>query len=253
MNGKPNGHLHLGEADHSAASPDTPASYYFGEGDARPPGPEELEARLHTVAGGVVERVAREARRGRMARMFGRLADFVGGGWVGMHDGVHDAGPRHGGDDCGGTQLTRQSEKFPRYRQRLDSTGKLFRGALFVDDPDFDVFDHIRVRRLPEPAGKAELDALVGDFIAEPWDLSRPLWDMILVENYHDDDGAVCAVVARGCVSAGLRSTFLELTVHLMQSPHTSRWTGLCDQSALHDILLRRPARDDGRCGEQAP
>ncbi|KAI9063841.1 hypothetical protein FKP32DRAFT_1592077 [Trametes sanguinea] len=97
-----------------------------------------------------------------------------------------------------GQQLTRQSEKFPRYRQRLDSTGKLFRGALFVDDPDFDVFDHIRVRRLPEPAGKAELDALVGDFIAEPWDLSRPLWDMILVENYHDDDGAVCAVVARG-------------------------------------------------------
>ena len=31
----------------------------------------------------------------------------------------------------------------------------------FVDDPDFNVLNHIHVRRLPEPAGKRELDALV--------------------------------------------------------------------------------------------
>ena len=37
----------------------------------------------------------------------------------------------------------------------------------------------------------------VGEFIAEDWDLSRPLWDTLLVENYHDENG-VCAVVAKG-------------------------------------------------------
>lgn len=58
-------------------------------------------------------------------------------------------------------QLARQAEKFPRYRQILENVGQLFRGPSFVDDPDFNVLNHIHVRRLPEPAGKRELDALV--------------------------------------------------------------------------------------------
>ena len=37
----------------------------------------------------------------------------------------------------------------------------------------------------------------VGEFVAQEWDLSRPLWDTIIVENYRDEDG-VCAVIARG-------------------------------------------------------
>ena len=37
----------------------------------------------------------------------------------------------------------------------------------------------------------------VGEFVAQEWDLSRPLWDTIIVENYKDEDG-VCAVIARG-------------------------------------------------------
>ncbi len=60
-------------------------------------------------------------------------------------------------------QLTKQGEKFPRYRQRLEGTGRLLHGATFVDDPDFNILDHIRVKSLPEPAGKRELDALVCD------------------------------------------------------------------------------------------
>ena len=59
-------------------------------------------------------------------------------------------------------QCTRQGEKFPRYRQKLESVGRLLHGAVFVDDPDYNVMNHIHVRRLPEPAGKKELDALVG-------------------------------------------------------------------------------------------
>lgn len=58
-------------------------------------------------------------------------------------------------------QLTKQGEKFPRYRQRLEGTGRLLHGATFVDDPDFNILDHIRVKTLPEPAGKRELEALV--------------------------------------------------------------------------------------------
>lgn len=38
----------------------------------------------------------------------------------------------------------------------------------------------------------------MGKFIAQEWDLTKPLWEMILVENYHDSDGAECAIITRG-------------------------------------------------------
>jgi len=38
----------------------------------------------------------------------------------------------------------------------------------------------------------------MGKFIAQEWDLNRPLWEMVLVDNYHDENGAECAVIIRG-------------------------------------------------------
>lgn len=43
---KPNGHLHVPEG-----SPDTPASYYYGEDDIHPPIPEEIDDKLRKIAG----------------------------------------------------------------------------------------------------------------------------------------------------------------------------------------------------------
>ena len=50
--------------------------------------------------------------------------------------------------------------------------------------------------------------------MAEGWDLSRPLWDMMLVDNYHDENGAVCAVVARGYVIASGHSFLSANRLH---------------------------------------
>ncbi|KAI0929578.1 hypothetical protein AcV7_005072 [Taiwanofungus camphoratus] len=92
----------------------------------------------------------------------------------------------------------RQTNKFPKYRQRLTSLGRNFHGARFEDDPTFDSRDHIHTATLPEPAGRRELDELMGKFIAQDWDFERPLWEMVLVSNYHDEDGAECAIITRG-------------------------------------------------------
>ncbi|OBZ65245.1 putative importin subunit beta-4 [Grifola frondosa] len=96
------------------------------------------------------------------------------------------------------TTIMRQVEKFPRYHQRLTSVGRMFRGPRFEDDPDFDIKNHICIVKLPEPGGKQELEELVGKFIAKDWDLRRPLWESMLVDNYHDDDGAECVLITRG-------------------------------------------------------
>ena len=51
--------------------------------------------------------------------------------------------------------------KFPKYRQRLTSTGRMFHGSRFEDDPEFNTRNHIHTTTLPEPAGKDELEELV--------------------------------------------------------------------------------------------
>ncbi|KAI1785169.1 wax ester synthase-like acyl-CoA acyltransferase domain-containing protein [Ganoderma leucocontextum] len=186
-------------------SPSTPASYYYSDGEIHAPAPEDVAEKLRrvgslpTAADRVADLIAQEATDRR--QMIGGVDNF----WLLLSD-ITDFNPACTSvsilrdsvtvEDVA-EQLLRQSEKFPRFRQKLESVGRLFRGPIFVDDPDFDVFDHVHVRRLPEPAGKRELDALVGEFIAEEWDLSRPLWDTLLVENYRGEDGA-CAIVAKG-------------------------------------------------------
>lgn len=40
----------------------------------------------------------------------------------------------------------------------------------------------------------------MGRFIAKEWDIKRPLWEMLLVRNYHDEDGACCALLSRAYV-----------------------------------------------------
>jgi len=37
----------------------------------------------------------------------------------------------------------------------------------------------------------------MGKFIAKGWDLHRPLWEMLLIENYRDEDGAKSALITR--------------------------------------------------------
>ncbi|KZT64591.1 hypothetical protein DAEQUDRAFT_678332 [Daedalea quercina L-15889] len=93
----------------------------------------------------------------------------------------------------------RQSEKFPKYKQRVTSICRRFHGARFEDDPDFDLKNHIHAITLPDPAGKRELNELMGKFIAQDWDLKHPLWEMVLIENYKDDEhGAESALIIRG-------------------------------------------------------
>ncbi|KAI0819567.1 wax ester synthase-like acyl-CoA acyltransferase domain-containing protein [Trametes gibbosa] len=200
---KQNGHLSLVAPE---GSPDTPASYYYDEGDARPPAPEDIADKLRRSGrqDGAAARLARIVRSEVTERQ--QAIGGVDHAWVMLSDatGFNPACTSvftlrdHVTLDMLAEQMTKQYEKFPRYRQRLASTGRMFHGAVFVDDPDFDVYEHIRVEQLPEPAGKRELDELVGGFIAEPWDLDKQLFQTILVQNYHDENGAVCAVIAKG-------------------------------------------------------
>jgi diacylglycerol O-acyltransferase / wax synthase len=71
----------------------------------------------------------------------------------------------------------------PRFRQRITSAGPMaLSNPAWADDPDFDVERHVRRVALPSPGGPAELRELVGMVMSEPLDLTRPLWQLYLIE-----------------------------------------------------------------------
>ena len=123
-----------------------------------------------------------------------------------------------------------QMERFPKYKQKLTDVNRRFHGPRFVDDPDFDLRNHVKAIRLKEPAGKVELEAVVSRFVAEPFDLDKPLWGSIFVENYQGEDGADSAMITRGCADC------LSLFLTRSQSSHARRRTGLRHLAVVHHL-----------------
>ena len=79
--------------------------------------------------------------------------------------------------------VERRLALIPRFRQRITEAGPVsLSNPLWADDAAFDVQRHVRRLALPSPGGPAELRELVGRVMSEPLDLSRPLWQLYLVE-----------------------------------------------------------------------
>ncbi len=70
---------------------------------------------------------------------------------------------------------------FDRFRQKVVPDAL---GASWLEDEDFDLDDHLVREALPEPAGKEELEVLVGELASTPLGSRRPLWQVHLIERY---------------------------------------------------------------------
>lgn len=57
---------------------------------------------------------------------------------------------------------------------------------VWVEDPEFDIDEHVLRRACPSPGGEAELNALVGRMMATELPADRPLWELSVVEGLAD-------------------------------------------------------------------
>ncbi|KDQ60054.1 hypothetical protein JAAARDRAFT_56054 [Jaapia argillacea MUCL 33604] len=90
------------------------------------------------------------------------------------------------------------TDRYPIYRQKVTGLGRRFHTARLRDDPDFDVRKAVRVIHMKDGKnGKADLEDEMARFVAQEWDLSRPLWEVEMLYNYRDDTGAKCALITR--------------------------------------------------------
>jgi diacylglycerol O-acyltransferase len=74
----------------------------------------------------------------------------------------------------------------PRYRQRVRSVPLDLGAPVWVDDPDFELRDHVTRVRVPEPAGPSEVGTLVSDLMTFRMDRAHPLWEIWLFEGLPD-------------------------------------------------------------------
>jgi len=82
----------------------------------------------------------------------------------------------------------------PRFRQRITEAPMIqLSNPSWADDSRFDLRWHVRHRALPSPGGIEQLRELVGEIMSEPLDLTRPLWQLYLIEGLEGERHAYLA------------------------------------------------------------
>ena len=74
----------------------------------------------------------------------------------------------------------------PAFRRRLLEIPLGVDHPVWVEDPHFDIDDHVHHETLRAPGTMAELATYVGNYASEPMDRSRPLWDMVVLDGLAD-------------------------------------------------------------------
>ncbi|HTT58570.1 MAG TPA: wax ester/triacylglycerol synthase family O-acyltransferase [Acidimicrobiales bacterium] len=104
----------------------------------------------------------------------------------------------------------------PPFRQRAIRVPFGLHHPVWVDDPEFDLDDHLSRASLPSPGGRAELDAFVAGVMSRQLDPDRPLWEMHVVEGLEGERTALVAKVHHamldGVSGASVLAAFLDVT-----------------------------------------
>jgi len=101
--------------------------------------------------------------------------------------------------------------RYDRFRQKVVQDAV---GAMWVDDADFDIHQHVVRERLVRRKGQSEreaLQALCGKLATQALDPKRPLWQFHLVERY--EGGSAMIVRIHHCIGDGIALTSVVLSI----------------------------------------
>lgn len=88
----------------------------------------------------------------------------------------------------------------PPFRQRLVNVPFGLHHPLWIEDPDFDIANHVRHTAIPAPGGPDELAALVSRLTAQPLDRTRPLWEIWYIEGLEGGKVALLSKVHHAAI-----------------------------------------------------
>ncbi|MGB7684912.1 MAG: wax ester/triacylglycerol synthase family O-acyltransferase [Solirubrobacterales bacterium] len=85
------------------------------------------------------------------------------------------------------THVRSRLHLLPRLRQRLSFPPLGLGTPFWVDDPEFDLRQHVRQVGLPAPGSVAQFRELAASVLAPPLDRCRPLWELCLVDGFEEE------------------------------------------------------------------
>ncbi len=116
----------------------------------------------------------------------------------------------------------------PPFRRRLAPVPFGLHHPLWIEDPDFDIFNHLRHRRLPAPGGPDELSAAAAEMAAEKLDRSRPLWEITLLDGLEGDRIALYNKVHHAAIDGAsgneLQIALLDLSPEVEEHVPDAEW-----------------------------
>jgi WS/DGAT/MGAT family acyltransferase len=111
----------------------------------------------------------------------------------------------------------------PRFRQLLYTPPQRLGGPLWIDDPAFDIRNHVRVETLPAPGDEKELLLATERLRRRRLDRSRPLWEMWLLTGMpHGHVGMFVRtshVIADGIAGVATLGSFLDTARDVAAAP----------------------------------
>ncbi|MGH3865271.1 MAG: wax ester/triacylglycerol synthase family O-acyltransferase [Pseudonocardiaceae bacterium] len=118
--------------------------------------------------------------------------------------------------------LAARLDQLPAFRWRVVPLPLGLAHPVFVEDPRFDLADHLCHAVLPEPGGPEELDAACAQLASQCLDRGRPLWRITLIDGLADGRQAMVLEVHHALMDGfAIRTTLAR--VFSAEEPAASR------------------------------
>jgi diacylglycerol O-acyltransferase len=92
-------------------------------------------------------------------------------------------------------QVSARLHLAPQFRWRLVEVPLGLDRPVFIEDPDFDIDQHIRRIGVPPPGGPEQLGNLIGELVAVKLDRRKPLWEFWVIDGLEGDKVAILAKI----------------------------------------------------------
>lgn len=151
----------------------------------------------------------------------------------------------------------------PSFRRRVVEVPFGLEQPVWIEDPGFDLDNHIRRVAVPSPGGLHELAELVADYASRPLERDKPLWEALMVEGLEGGRAAVVTKLHHAMMDGGAGAEFLSVLFEVSPegselAPPEGAWAPEPIPSALRLLggallgQIRRPLRMFQAFGEVA-